>query len=463
MRGPPAHSSLPQPPQGCLTRSGAGVNEPSRKEPGHWTWHLVGCIAALLLSVGACIPDSSPVEPAVPGPRALPEGLPEEVRALWVVRTSLEHPDSLEAVVERADAGGFNTLLVEVRGRGDAWYRSEREPPPIQWDEVPKGYDPLGILVKEAGARDIQVHAWIGVHLVASADLLPSDSLHIVRRHPDWLAVPRDLAPKLHDMDPHDPAYLDALAEWTLENLDRVEGLYTSPAHPQVQAHVTGVVEDLLSRYPIHGIHLDYIRYPAPDFDFSRASLVTFAQWLDSDAPGRAGLERIGGADALEPESLPDALPEHWDEFRRNQVTNQALKIAETVRAGWPQALVSAAVFPDLDDAHHTRFQPWGQWLEWGVVDVATPMAYTNDPGTFTQHLNGALGLGKSSRIWIGVGLFENSFSEAVSQAHLARSNGFGGVALFSYDWAIGPEGSAAAGTGPGGYLLRWGQEGWIH
>src|SRR5688500_12917070 len=40
-----------------------------------------------------------------------------ETRALWVLRTSLTSPASIASLVEAARQHGFNTLLVQVRGR----------------------------------------------------------------------------------------------------------------------------------------------------------------------------------------------------------------------------------------------------------------------------------------------------------------------------------------------------------
>src|ERR1700730_13109189 len=51
-----------------------------------------------------------------------------EVRALWVVRTTLTSPEKIRTMVQSAKDNGFNTLIVQVRGRGDAFYRSSREP-----------------------------------------------------------------------------------------------------------------------------------------------------------------------------------------------------------------------------------------------------------------------------------------------------------------------------------------------
>src|SRR5690606_39203711 len=51
-----------------------------------------------------------------------------EVRALWVTRASLTTPAAIDALVSSARASGFNTLLVQVRGRGDAYFAGGLEP-----------------------------------------------------------------------------------------------------------------------------------------------------------------------------------------------------------------------------------------------------------------------------------------------------------------------------------------------
>src|SRR5438105_7317766 len=53
-----------------------------------------------------------------------------EVRALWVVRTTLTSASAIDVMVKQAQAGGFNTLLVQIRGRGDAYYQDAKEPRP---------------------------------------------------------------------------------------------------------------------------------------------------------------------------------------------------------------------------------------------------------------------------------------------------------------------------------------------
>src|SRR4051812_10840502 len=71
----------------------------------------------------------------------------EETRALWVLRSSLTSPESIASLVRTAREQGFNTLLVQVRGRGDAYYASTLEPRAAELARQPAGFDPLATLL----------------------------------------------------------------------------------------------------------------------------------------------------------------------------------------------------------------------------------------------------------------------------------------------------------------------------
>ncbi|MEX0979984.1 MAG: family 10 glycosylhydrolase [Gemmatimonadota bacterium] len=375
-----------------------------------------------------------------------------EVRALWVVRTALSHPDSARAMVRRADEAGFNTLIVQVRGRGDAYYGSRWEPRSHTLANRPRDFDPLDVVLREAHVRGIHVHAWVNTHLIASANVLPDDPDHLLHRRPDLLAVPRELARELYTLDPRDPRYVDALVRWTRQNADRVEGLYTNPAHPEVREHMYSLWMDLLERYPLDGIHFDYIRYATPDFDYSRESLLRFREWM---IPRLAAdrireLDRSMGADPL---TYPLAYPAEWGDFRREQNTRLVERIYFGVKKRRPAALVSAAVFANAADAYGARYQEWERWLRSGIVDVVAPMAYTTEDGVFAEQIRTAVAAaGDGGRVWAGIGVYRNSFGGTMSKIGIARGEGAGGIVLFSYDWTVQREGISAAG---GPYLPR--------
>src|SRR4051812_43294423 len=65
-----------------------------------------------------------------------------EIRALWVTRSSLATPASIATLVRSAHDHGFNTLLVQVRGRADAYYASDLEPRAAELGRQPRTFDP---------------------------------------------------------------------------------------------------------------------------------------------------------------------------------------------------------------------------------------------------------------------------------------------------------------------------------
>ena len=66
----------------------------------------------------------------------------DETRALWVQRGSLASPQSIATLVKSAHDHGFNTLLVQVRGRGDAYYLGGIEPRAAELMRQPEDFDP---------------------------------------------------------------------------------------------------------------------------------------------------------------------------------------------------------------------------------------------------------------------------------------------------------------------------------
>ena len=82
----------------------------------------------------------------------------DEVRALWVVRTTLTSPAAVETMVRAARAGGFNTLVIQVRGRADAYYSGGLEPRPLGLAAQPS-FDPLATAIAQAHAAGLRVHA----------------------------------------------------------------------------------------------------------------------------------------------------------------------------------------------------------------------------------------------------------------------------------------------------------------
>jgi uncharacterized lipoprotein YddW (UPF0748 family) len=342
-----------------------------------------------------------------------------EMRGLWVVRTALVSPEAVDRVVDQAAEAGFNALFVQVRGRGDAFYESRLAPRSPLLARQPREFDPLARLIERARGRRLEVHAWANVLLAAGfANGLATD--HVVARHPEWVMVPRQaaraaLAPGA--------SVLRLVRQAARSDAD-VEGYYLSPAVTGVQEHLSDVVRELLRGYAVDGLHLDFIRYPGRDYDYSRAALEGFRR----RSGGRAPLHQ-----------LPDAASSAWADYRRETLTELASRLAEAARATRPGARITAAVVPDLTAARELKGQLWTSWVSRGILDAVCPMTYTPDPRIYREQVEQARAAVGGARVWAGVGAYRLPLEGTIEFVGLARAAGAGGVVIFSHE-SLGPD-----------------------
>jgi uncharacterized lipoprotein YddW (UPF0748 family) len=414
-------------------------------------------LAAASLAGLACLaPASAPVE-AETALRGSQPSTPTEVRALWVLRTSLTTPDRVAALVQAARDHGFNTLLVQVRGRGDAYYRGSIEPIAQELLRQPAAFDPLAAVLSSGHAAGLRVHAWVNVNLVSSAAELPTARDHVVSRRPDWLMVPRDLAQELARIEPDSPGYVGKIARWTRARPDEVEGLYATPILPQAAAHTEAVVRDLARRYAVDGVHLDYARYPNERFDYSRAAIAAFRAHVRPrlDAATRRDLDARQADDAL---AYPDALEAEWHAFRVERMNTLVQRLGAAVRQTRPGAVVTAATVPDPRDAVERRMQDWRAWLDARAVDAICPMAYAPEPARFAEQIAAAREAAGGRTVWAGIGAYRLTAAQTIENIRTARRLGADGVVLFSYDSLTDPRQSASdylAAVGRGAFADR--------
>ena len=255
-------------------------------------------------------------------------------------------------------------------------------------------------------------------------------------------------------MAPTNPAYAEALVEYAAANTDRIEGVYTAPSQPEVKEHLFSIWMDLLESYDLDGLHFDYIRYPGPDFDYSRGALDRFRSWVAPRLPP-ARVEELDAAYRADPFAYTDALPGPWDEFRRAQITDLVERIYFGVKKRYPDVAVSAAVFANAEDAYRSRFQDWRGWIRAGILDAVAPMAYTPDNDLFQEQIRTAVEAAGADRVWAGIGVYQNTYRGTLDKIDLARRLGTRGVVLFSYDWAVS-EGESDGGRS---FLDRVGDE----
>jgi uncharacterized lipoprotein YddW (UPF0748 family) len=365
----------------------------------------------LLLASAAPPPATSPTLAA----SAAAAASPGEMRGVWVVRTALTSPQAVDAAVDEAHRAGANALFFQVRGRGDAFYASQLEPRSDLLARQPADFDPFERAIAQARARGLAVHAWFNVLLTANfGQRLPAG--HVLSRHPDWAMQPRRAARRALTADPRG---LPWLAKETRDP-DDVEGQYLSPSAPGVGPYLEAAVRELMRRYPVDGFHLDFIRYPSRDYDYSRHALEGFARTLV--APG----------DLV---TAPDRNVAAWDEYRRSVLTRLAVRLSSAAREERPGVLVSAAVVPDEATAISHKFQDWPDWGVRRVVDALCPMAYSADSRVFRRQVEQARErMGGRAPVWAGVGAYRLDTPGIVEKVRIARESGAAGAVLFSHE-----------------------------
>src|SRR5262245_4656496 len=282
----------------------------------------------------------------------------DEMRALWVRQTTLETEESIRKMVASASTSGFNTLFVQI----------ENEPA-----TAAQTFDPVAETINQAHAAGLRVHAWLDIARVAPSGELPFARDHVIYQHPEWLMVPRAIAAELLPVDVHSPDYLGRLVRWARSNTDRIDGLYVSPAISEAASYLAEAVRDIVRRYPIDGVYLDHVRYPAADVDYGARSIAAFRDFMRGQLP-LAERQRIDSIQALDPFAYPNELAEQWRSFRRAQLTALVVRLRSTAKSVRPEALVSVAVTSDAESAERDNLQDWRTWAANEFVDALCPM-----------------------------------------------------------------------------------------
>ena len=302
-------------------------------------WHRLGAVLVALLLLGSFGLSYATVG-ATMGDRKY------EMRAVWITTnygldwpsrpaTSMTDEERQQAelvrLLDQLQELGINTVFLQVRSRGRVIYPSEIEP--MSGDFVPVGsgyklsYDPLDFAIKECHKRGMVVHAWVAV--------TPMGNDKQVNNMPAWSY------PQKHRSE---------LARYR-------RSWYLDPAKPSSTELVCSVVRELLDRYALAGIHLDYIRYP------DRAK-----QFPDADE-----YRQQGGGKSL-------------DEWRRENINRMVRGIYKATKEEHPEVLLSASVIGTYDNVPGLRHSGWTAlneawqdpvaWCRDSVIDFVVPMMY---------------------------------------------------------------------------------------
>ncbi len=337
-------------------------------------------------------------------PRSHPDrrgDLDRPFHALWITRWDTRTEDEIVEAIAHADDLGVTDIFWQVRGSFDAFYRSDLEP----WGEFlldeqgrPPAHDPLAVALREAHARGLRLHAWINVLPLWRGKTPPRDRRHALHVHPEW---------RLHDAQGKPEPLQDGY-------------VMANPVLEEVHAHIARVCADIVRRYGVDGLHLDYIRYGRP---VGAAPLA-----YPRDARTIAQFERAMGVHDL---GTPEG-ERAYQAWIADRITALVRRIREAAKSVRPDIELSAAVWRHPSIARETYLQDAGRWARDGLLDRAIPMIYTELETQLVSDWNAwRAAVPTGARLSVGLGVYKHAPGETAEQIALVeRSDGF---SLFGY------------------------------
>jgi len=274
---------------------------------------------------------------------------PREFRGVWVATvdnidwpsvpglSTREQKSQIDRILDECARLELNAVFLQVRPTCDALYESDIEPwsaflTGAQGTPPSPGYDPLAYWVRGAHSRGIDLHAWVNPFRARHPISIGPDAPgHIVNRRPDLA----------RDYRGH---------------------LWLDPGAAESRDLAMRVIDDLLTRYDIDGVHMDDYFYPYPDKDRPFPDDPTYAEYT-----------RNGGALGR-------------DDWRRDNINRFVRGVNRLVRRRKPGALFTISPFgiwrpghpPEIVgfDAYAGLYADAKRWMQEGWCDAMIPQLY---------------------------------------------------------------------------------------
>jgi uncharacterized lipoprotein YddW (UPF0748 family) len=294
-------------------------------------------------------------------------------------------------MVRRYAKSGINLIHPEVIYNGYCAYPSSIMKQKDLWN----GLDMLPILIDEAHKNHVEVHPWVWVFRAGYA----KDMGGILKDHPDWACVNKEG-----------------------KTLSANQGYWLDPCNPAVRGFLLSAFKELVDRFPIDGIQLDYVR-------FEDESPVEYG--FNDDC--RSAFKAQYGIDPMDIQPFTKPVLD-WEMWRENLIDTFVEELSADLRKIKPNLKISAAVASLPDHARTTYMQDWPHWAENGWVDFVSPMDYTPDGNDFLRRQKASMAaIGSKALIAPGIGLYTmKSTTPMLDQIGISRNFPMDGVTIFA-------------------------------
>ncbi|ASQ90482.1 hypothetical protein CHL67_05700 [Prosthecochloris sp. GSB1] len=307
--------------------------------------------------------------------------------AVWVDFSLGEHKPE-QILADLSGSGVTDVFLMAKDVGGKRYYGRDAQDRDL--------FGETAVLLRKKG---IKVHAWLPV----LADSLAAS------KHPDWAMV---------------------------DQSGRSSSAWLSPSNSRVRQYLASTVKTLFGQYALDGLHLDYLRYPGLDADYSTAALQAYALETGRDSiPAISGL--LGGQYT------------EWTNWRASQIASLTEQLRETLRQeGGSRVELSAALLGSAAISYREA-ETYGQNYSRIAqhLDLLVPMAYFKDAGRhatwISQVVFSARNLGGDIPVMTGVSAYRNEgkwdytreeFGKALEYASMNAD----GIAVYPYLYLFG-------------------------
>jgi uncharacterized lipoprotein YddW (UPF0748 family) len=313
----------------------------------------------------------------------------QEFRGVWDHTGLGLYPGNWPKTARILADAGMRAVFVNVLWAGLAYYDSRVVP---QAEAVSRYGDQLKQCLAAARANHLEVHVWKICWNLSNA---PESFVAAMRK-----------AGRLQVTD------------------TGKELAWLCPSHPDNVALELKAVSEVLKRYPVDGIHLDYVRYPDNNTCFCTGCRRRFGQQLGEEIRGWPKSAQSGN------------LCEKYDAWRSEQITSFVRAVQMIARKTSTNIRTSVAVYQGYPGCINSIGQDWGYWLKEGLVDFVCPMDYTVNLDTFNDLIRRQLALANAGgRVFPGLGVtaMESQLTpdQVIEQIRQTRAAGAGGFILF--------------------------------
>jgi len=339
-------------------------------------------------------------------------------QGMWIRAGSLAFPDSISEIIDMADELEITDIYAQVVVSGYAYYKSDILPRSQYLSKVSgPDYDPLDTIIRICKRKSIKVHAWVNTYLVWSLKEMPDSANHLLYKYPEWFI--QDVRQR-------------SMANYTFEEWKGLglEGLYLDPTQPKIRSHLARVCVEIAHKYPIDGIHLDFIRYPGTLWGLPQTEKGAVFIGSEADTLRWLDLVRYARINIY----LRWMVWNYWHfnkerEFLIFQIVQETSRTVKQ-NAKKKDCLFTAALFANPGLACFSFSQTWWNWGD--VIDYPVIMSYTPDIGLFADFLDFGITQRKDAIFGIGF-LWSDMEDEAIWEIEAVKKKSGAGVCYFDY------------------------------